>query len=104
MRRLLWAALSLGVLALAATPARAAEQAAIDRAIERGVAALKRMQGPDGTWPHREMGATALAGLTLLECKVPVDDPSVAKAAAAVRKASVSLTTTYSLALAILFL
>jgi hypothetical protein len=104
MRSRLWAALSLGVLALAA-PARAADQAAIDRAIERGVAALKRMQaGPDGTWPHREMGATALAGLTLLECKMPVDDPSVAKAAAAVRRASVSLDSTYSLALSILFL
>src|SRR5205085_1466861 len=47
---------------------------------------------------------TALAALTLLECEVPADDPSIQKAAQAVREASVSLTHTYSLALSILFL
>jgi hypothetical protein len=85
--------------------ARAAEQAEIDKAIERGVAALKLMQSRrDGTWPHETIGATALAGLTLMECKVPADDKAVAAAADAVRRASLSLTHTYSLSLAVLFL
>jgi hypothetical protein len=93
--------LSLLVLAPAA---RAADQDAINRAVERGVGALKKMQRADGTWPHAEIGATALAGLTLLECDVPPTDPAVAKAADAVRKASVHVTHTYSLALSVLFL
>jgi tRNA A-37 threonylcarbamoyl transferase component Bud32 len=72
-------------------------------AIDRGVAYLKSLQKADGTWPFTEVGATALAGLTLLECGVPPDDPAVQKAAAAIRRAGVALTHTYSLALSILF-
>jgi HEAT repeat protein len=97
------AALALGVV-LTAGGSRAAEQEAINKAIDRGVAALKQLQGRDGKWPHAEIGATALAGLALLECKVPADDPAVDKAAAAVRQESVRLTHTYSISLAILFL
>src|SRR5262249_22118247 len=55
-------------------------------------------------WPHADLGATALAGLALLECGVPATDDGVRKAAGVVREASVPLTHTYSLALAILFL
>jgi hypothetical protein len=62
------------------------------------------MQGPDGTWPHAKMGATALAGRTLLECGAGRDDPGVVKAAEAVRKDAITCHDTYSLALAILFL
>jgi len=62
------------------------------------------MQQGDGTWAHAEIGATALAGVTLLECDVPPTDPAVQKAADAVRKASVHLTHTYSIALSLLFL
>jgi hypothetical protein len=98
------AVLSLTVLALTATPGRAVDQADIDRAIERGVASLKALQGRDGKWPHHEIGATALAALTLLECKVPPDDRSIEAAAAVVRQESVTLTHTYSLALSVLFL
>ncbi len=76
----------------------------VDRAVERGVGYLKAQQNADGTWPRPEIGATALAGLTLLECGVPVNDPAVQKAADAVRRASVNLTHTYSLALSVLFL
>ena len=94
---------ALGVLVLAA-PGRAADQAAIDKAIDKGVAALRKMQQQDGTWPHAELGATALAGLTLLECKVPADDKAVVAAADAVRKASVGMTHTYTIVLSILFL
>jgi hypothetical protein len=93
--------LSVFVLAPAA---RAADQEAINRAVKLGVAALKGTQEADGTWPCLEIGATALAGLTLLECDVPKTDPAVKKAAEAVRSDSVHLNRTYSLTLSILFL
>ena len=83
---------------------RAAGPEGVDRAVERGVDSLKSLQQFDGTWPYEEIGATALAGLTLLECAVPADDPVIQKAADAVRLASVNLTHTYSLALSVLFL
>jgi hypothetical protein len=93
----------LSLLALAPA-ARAEDREAINRAVQRGVAALKQMQQADGTWPCLEIGATALAGLTLLECDVPKTDPAVKQAAEAVRRDSTHLTRTYSLALSILFL
>jgi hypothetical protein len=78
---------------------------AIDRAVDRGVAALKQLQTPNGRWEHgNEIGATALAGLTLLECGVRPEDKSIQLAADAVRQASITLRHTYSLALSILFL
>src|SRR5262249_44964189 len=49
-------------------------------------------------------GPTALAGLTLLECGVSLDDRAIQTAADVVRKGSVDMTHTYSLALSILFL
>jgi hypothetical protein len=99
----------LGVLALAtallaAWPARAADKAAIDAAVEKGVKHLKALQLEGGTWPHEQSGLTALAGLTLLECGVPAEDAHIQKAAAAVRAAAVDADQTYSLALAVLFL
>ncbi|MBI1917470.1 MAG: hypothetical protein HYS12_22450 [Planctomycetes bacterium] len=96
--------LALAMLTLGTAPARAVDQANIDKAIDRGVAALKALQARDGTWPHETIGATALAGLTLLECQVPANDKSVAAAADVVRRASVTLTHTYSVSLTILFL
>lgn len=84
-------------------PVHAVEKAAIDRAVDRGVVALKRMQQADGSWPHND-GATSLAGLTLLECGVPKTDPAIRKAAAHIRTAGVTMNQTYHLALAILFL
>jgi HEAT repeats len=88
----------------ATVPARAGDPDAIKQAVERGVAHLKQLQRNDGTWPHGEIGATALAGLALVECDVPANDPCIQRAADAVRDASVRLTHTYSLALSILFL
>jgi hypothetical protein len=85
-------------------PAPAADKEAIDRAVERGVAHLKKMQREDGTWRYTEIGATALAGLALLEADVPPNDRHVRKAADAVRSASIPLTRTYSLSLSLLFL
>ncbi len=108
MRKAILAGLfALGVLGVACVqPAQSVERAAIDRAIERGVGFLRTLQRPDGTWsfPQQVMGATALAGLTLLECGAEANDKSVAAAADHVRTASISCTQTYSLALGILFL
>ncbi len=85
-------------------PLRAAEHRdAVGQAIDRGVAALKAMQHADGNFGSREVGATALAGLTLLECGVSAKDPSVQRAADAFRAASIELTHTYSIALALMF-
>jgi hypothetical protein len=97
-------ALAAGVWAVWAVPTRAVDQEAVGKAVERGVAALRTMQGDNGKWTHPEIGATALAGLTLLECDVPADDKAVVKAADAVRAASVTCTHTYSISLSILFL
>jgi hypothetical protein len=92
------------VLLCASLPSRAGEPDGVQRAIDNGVAYLKSTQQFDGTWPYNQIGPTALAGLTLLECGVPADDPAVQKAAGAVREAALTATQTYSLALSILFL
>jgi hypothetical protein len=77
-----------------------------NRAIDRGVAYLKRTQRGSGSWGSsgHSVGYAALPGLTLLECGVAANDPRVRKAAAFVRGHSADLTGTYELALAILFL
>jgi HEAT repeat protein/prenyltransferase/squalene oxidase-like repeat protein len=94
----------LASLAVANTPARAVEKEAIDRAIEKGVQALRGIQRPDGAWPYHYIGATALAGLTLLECGADKKDKAVLRAANTVRKASIDLRQTYSISLSLLFL
>lgn len=105
MRKLMLAGLlALGVVASGNWPARAVDQEAINRAIQSGVAYLRTLKKANGSWPHAEMGATALAGLTLLECDVADDDKDVVAAAEFVRGASISCTNTYSISLAIMFL
>jgi hypothetical protein len=87
----------------------------VNQAIDKGVAYLKKLQQPDGTWRREgewregemgghQVGATALAGWTLLECGEDPNSPSVRKAAQVVREASVSLTYNYAICLSILFL
>lgn len=94
----------LSLAAILATTAYAADKQAIQQAIARGVAYLKQGQGIDGSWPHAHTaGATALVGLTLLECGVPAADPAVQRAAVYLRSASLTLTHTYSLALCNMF-
>jgi hypothetical protein len=95
--------LGLAVLLLAAGSVGAVDKEAVNRAVDGGVRNLRAVQG-DGVWPHDQIGLTALAGLTLLECDVPVDDDLIQKAAAAVRKGAISTEQTYSISLAILFL
>jgi hypothetical protein len=113
--------LAVILMAIAGSPSDAVEQKDIDKAIDVGLNALRRLQGKDGTWPEysREMGAmprfsaprmgqtsigaTALAGLTLLECGAKPDDNDVRLAADALRQACPKLTHNYSISLAILF-
>jgi len=96
--------LAVVVLGTANAPARAVDAEEVKRAIDRGVESLRRLQGENGTWRHHEIGATALAGLTLLECGAGADDKAMLRAADAVRRASIRITQTYSIALSILFL
>lgn len=74
----------------------------INKAVDRGVAALRKLQN-GGLWPHNEIGLTALAGLTLLECDVSPDDKVLVEAAGHIRTQVPTLATTYSISLAIMF-
>jgi hypothetical protein len=97
-------ALALATSVLLAAPARALDKEAVNAAVEKGVKCLRACQLNNGTWAGEQIGQTALTALTLLECDVPVDDPSIQKAAAAVRAAAVQMDQTYSIALSIMFL
>jgi uncharacterized protein (TIGR03067 family) len=102
--RVYWVTTCLLVLSTAA--AGAVDEAAVERAITRGVDSLKQSQTKEGLWTRAQngtVGATALAGLALLECGVSADDPSIQKAVQALREGSIPLTDTYSIALCILF-
>src|SRR5262249_43808881 len=86
--------------------ADAAGKEQIQQAINRGIVHLRQLQADDGTWPSDKAGATALVGLTLLECDVPAADPAVQKAATYLRKNWPDINdihTTYAISLAILF-
>jgi hypothetical protein len=86
------------------------DQQRIDEAIAKGVRYLKEKQSSDGSWPGGpDIGYTALAGLTLLECKVPPNDSSIVKAADYINKhvgdpKRSRQHETYEMSLAILFL
>ncbi len=104
------------VLALPATGAgqnKAPTPEQIDRSISAGIAYLKQIQTPRGYWVYqpglaqltaKDIGATAFAGLTLLEAGVPAEDKAIQRAAAGVRQAAPHLSYTYGLSLAIMFL
>lgn len=81
------------------------EQAMVDNAVRRGVVFLKKSQLPDGSWAGggHSVGATALGGLALLECGVPVNDVSIRRAANHLRKHVPTLNRTYETSLCILF-
>jgi hypothetical protein len=85
----------------------AEQQQQVEQAIDRGVKYLRQAQKKNGQWgPPFPVSYTALAGLTLLECGIPANDPAVQKAAAYVRahQAEIRNRTTYQLSLVILFL
>jgi hypothetical protein len=105
-----WFAVALCSLPVFAAGRPAAAQDAdlqdsINKAIDRGVAHLKRLQTPNGTWlgDVGDIGPTALAGWTLLESGVAPDDPAIQKAAAAIRRAMIAEQKTYNLSLGIVF-
>jgi len=82
-------------------------QEEVNRAIDKGVAFLKKTQLLNGTWEsNHQVGMAALPGLTLLECGVKADDPAVQKAAKYVREHVMknTHTATYECSLALLFL
>ncbi|HZZ79972.1 MAG TPA: hypothetical protein VFE62_15745, partial [Gemmataceae bacterium] len=82
---------------------QAASKQEVDKAIDRGVKFLKESQQVDGSWNYAAPGATALAGLALLESGlVKPADPVVRKTAVYLR-AHGEETGTYSLALMIFF-
>lgn len=105
---------TLSVFAFASPAvAQPADQAAIDRTIELGVSYLKKQQKSIGYWGEGTgpgsgkgwgVGYTALAGLTLVECGVPVTDPGLKNAARLIRANVSELESTYEIGLAILFL
>src|SRR5260370_1972351 len=82
----------------------------IQKAIDRCVAFVRSRQGQNGAWVYpgisagTDTGATALVGLTLLECGIPASDPQVQQAVQFVRKNAPSLAYTYGLSTSIWFL
>ena len=104
-RALLAGCLAVAVSAGASPAARAVDPEAIDKAVDRGLEFLHSRDAlanvPDVMQP---VGATALVGLTLLECGAGADDPAVRHAAEVVRSAAPGMNQTYTLSLSILFL
>jgi hypothetical protein len=121
--------LPLSVFAADKEPAKdgPVDKDAVNAAIERGVAYLKKTQRKDGRWiymrlggdfkiggisrdeeaavnGHMDVGVTALSGLALLEAKLSAKDPAIQKAAEFVRAGTAELTWTHSIGLTILFL
>jgi hypothetical protein len=106
MSWLLRSCIVAGVLAALAVPHRTAAQDAVrpkevQEAIDKGANYLKRI-GANGTWTHRDKGATPLAAWTLLECGVSPNDPLIKKAAENTRLFIPSCDKTYDIALAIM--
>ena len=99
---------------LAPSMARAADQAAIDKSVERAVEYLKKVRAGNHWEYHIQskeysVGLTALCTLSLLEAGVPRTDPIVASGARYVRDQISALngphaTATYPLALSIILL
>jgi hypothetical protein len=101
-------ALALAAICAAASPARAESiETQVNRAIERGVAVVRRSLDRNGagtTKYHRDdpMGDTALVLYTLVKSGVSADDPQVAKSVAWLR--TQTPTRTYGAAVVILAL
>jgi hypothetical protein len=81
-----------------------AEQQEVNKAIERGLAYLKKHAPAMPMVNQRMIDLHPLVGLTLLECGVPADDIVVANLTKRVRAGAAKMTETYVLSLTILFL
>jgi len=97
-------------VALFTTPSRAADEKAIDLAVEKGKVWLKAQfatgkNAAAGNNGHNfGIGPAALAGITLLEARVPADDATIKAITAAVREAAYTEHQTYQAALCLMFL
>ena len=80
------------------------EQEDVNKAIDDGVAFLKKQIAEKYLDHPRYPGEVPLIGLTLLECGVPASDPAVQQITQRVRQGIAGLNATYTLALDILFL
>lgn len=79
------------------------EQEKVNRAIEKGLAHVKKLPTKWGNGAH-VVGLAALQSLTLLECGVPPDDATVQAVAQHLRDRLPQTYTTYDVSLALLFL
>jgi uncharacterized protein (TIGR03067 family) len=89
------------LLALTSSPVQAQGQEEIRKAIARGTAHLENVLASP---KHPGDGQIALAALTLLECKVEPSEKVIQNAAWTLRRSSIRLTHTYTIALIIMFL
>jgi hypothetical protein len=79
-------------------------QAKVNSAVDKGRDYLYALVKRGGVGEMSNGGALALAGLTLLECGIPPDDPVIQSAAQTIREQNKKSTATYGMSLAILFL
>ena len=82
------------------------DQEKINQAIDKGTAFLKKTQNAKGSWDgvSSSVGHASLAGLTLLECNTPANDPAVQRVAGLVRSNAANLDRNYHVTTVILFL
>ncbi len=110
LRAILGLALSSAICLVAVLPTRAADEKKVKNAIDKAVAWLKANYANDPNAPPGKgdptyvEGGMALAGIALLEAKVPASDPVIQAIAKTVRDASLHQVKTYHLCLDIIFL
>ena len=105
-RSAIFMSLMVGLIVPTLSREAAIPQETIDRATERGVAALRKLQAADGSFSNGPYGSgpTSLAALAWLECGVSPADEQVRKAVEFIRKDCPAMNRTYTLALAIMLL
>lgn len=104
--------IALCTIGLSTSTQAAERNPRIQQAIDRGVAYVRSQQDASGIWSYSTMGsptpgnvgASALVGLTLLECGVPADDAAIQRVAKYIRQNAASLNFTYALSTSIWFL
>ncbi|MBY0460611.1 MAG: hypothetical protein K2V38_25115, partial [Gemmataceae bacterium] len=96
----------VGAVVASGPVARGATPKEIDAAIQKGAAALKQKYAKGGAAPAdgTALGGTCLAGLALLEAGTPANDPAVKTVTEIVRESSYKQTTTYQIALCLMYL
>jgi hypothetical protein len=101
MFRFVW---SIALFIVANPTASAADTKAVDQAIDKGKAFLQGRYKNPTLHDIYGIGPNALAGIAMLEARVPADDPSIKAVVAAVRDATYAENRTYQISLCILFL